>query len=312
MLSFQFRGLVLLLLAVGLPVGAAELNESHEKGLTLSFNSQVLLITDEVSITEAEIESYLNEVPSDDLAGFLSSPRRLAEGVQRQADNQRLALRGIEAGILEDAQVSADVYRSVMRQLASRHVERVVSSQLLSDYSERARELYLAEPDRFREPTTYSFTHLLIRTDDRGETEAMRQILSVKDQLESGTDFEELVREFSEDPAAEENEGVYEKVALDSLDRNFARSLRSMDSPGLVDEPVRSQFGWHLIRLDAIHDGDTLPWDEAKSRAVQLAEQQHKQRIRKSYLDEVFDTANLETVPDLIERFQERYRQSTN
>jgi peptidyl-prolyl cis-trans isomerase C len=309
--STQLLALVLLA-AFGLQAGASELGESHAKALSIEFSSEALLIADGVTITEAEIDSYLDGIPDEDLGAFLSNPRRLAEGVQGQANNQLLAVRGIEAGILDDPLISAEVYRSVMEKLASRHMDRVVSSRLLSDYSERARELYLAEPERFREPKTYSFTHLLIRTDERGESEAMREILAARDQLQSGASFDELVQEFSEDPGAKNNDGRYEQIALDSLDRNFARELRRMDGPGVADEPVRSQFGWHLIRLDAIHEGDVMSWEEARDQAVQLAQEQHEERIRRTYLGDVLDTESLETVPNFIERFQQKHSQSQN
>lgn len=313
MLSRSTNGLVMLLLAAcGLQASASELGEPHAKALSIEFSSEALLIADGVTITEAEIDSYLAGIPDADLGTFLSNPRRLAEGVQGQANNQLLAVRGIEAGILDDPLVSAEIYRSAMEKIASRHIDRVVSSRQLPDYSERARELYLAEPERFREPKTYSFTHLLIRTDERGESEAMREILAARDQLQSGASFDELVQEFSEDPGSEDNDGRYEKIALSSLDRNFARALRSMDAPGIVDEPVRSQFGWHLIRLDAIHEGDVKSWEEAQAQAAKLAEQQHEERIRKAYLGEVLDTENFETVPNFIERFQQKHSQSQN
>lgn len=288
-------------------VYSAEIGQSVEKSVSLTVESVAAVIADDAVITDTEIRSYLSSVPEKDRATFLANPRRLAESLQRLADTEQLALAGLEAGVLEDDQISAELYRAVAQSIARKHVEQVVESRRLDDYTQQAREYYLAHPDEFEQEPTYTFTHLLIGTSERSESEAMRQLIGVLDELESGTSFDELVKAHSDDPGVSDNDGRYESVTLDSLDRNVARGLQRIDEPETISEPVRSRYGWHLIRLDEIEEGGQKSWEEAQEEAIKMARQRHAEDIREKYTSRVTDTSRIEIAPDLVERYQDEF-----
>lgn len=288
-------------------VYSTEIGQPVEKSVSLTVESTAAVIADDAVITDTEIRSYLSSVPEKDRAKFLADPRRLAESLQRLANTEQLALAGLEAGVLDDEQISAELYRAVAQTIARKHVDQVVESRRLDDYTQQAREYYLAHPDEFEQEPTYTFTHLLIGTSDRTESEAMRKLIGVLDELESDTSFDELVKAHSDDPGVSDNNGRYESVALDSVDQNVARGLQRIDEPGTISEPVRSRYGWHLIRLDEIEEGGKKSWEEAREEAVKIARQQHVEDIREKYTSRITDTSRIEIAPDLVERYQDEF-----
>lgn len=288
-------------------VFSAEIGESAAKSLNLKVESPAAVIADDAVITDAEIRGFLASVPEDRQANFLADARRFAESLQGMADTEQLALAAIDAGILDDTAVSAQLYTQAARTLVNKHLEQVVRSRALDDYTQLARELYLAKPEQFKGKPTYTFTHLLIETNDRSESEAMRKLIALLDELDSGTSFEELVKRHSESSTVDEDGGRFESVTLDSLQRNFASALRAIDDPGTISEPVRSRLGWHLIRLERVDEGELLSWDEAKDKALEMARQRHAEKIRDNYTSEVVDVSQIEIAPNLVERYQEEY-----
>lgn len=288
------------------PIVAAEVGEEVEKLISLQFGAKVAVVADDAAITHAEIRGFLASIPEGDRAQFLADPKRFAKSLQGMADTEQLALAGLEEGLLEDEAVSAELYRNVAAQIARKHMERVVESQRLDDYTQLARELYLANPDQFRTQPSYSFTHLLIGTNGRSESEAMRQLIDVLDELESGTAFESLVATHSDDPSVSENGGRLEDVRLDSVSRNFASALRELEA-GEISEPVRSRNGWHLIRMEAVSEPKRQSWEEAREKAIEMARDQHADQIRKNYMAQTVDVSRVEIAPNLTERYQEEY-----
>lgn len=134
----------------------------------------------------------------------------------------------------------------------------------------------------------------------------MRKVLSLADQLDEGADFGELIAAHSDDGTVAENGGTYESVPPDQLDSNFSNALRRLE-PGEMSGPVRSRFGWHLIRLDEVHEGEVKDWEAAREEAIKLAEQRHAERIREAYLVELSSSRNLEVSQDIVTRLQQRY-----
>lgn len=306
-----YRLTILALIGLGWSIFAAaqgpELEKSWQKSLELVFESPAVIVANGHALTEAELFTHLEGIPRRDRAGYVSKPKRIADAAQLQMDRERIARAGVETGLLDDPMISADLYRMAMDELAERQLKRVVEERKLDSYEEQARELYLATPERFREKASYSFTHLLIRTAERTEAEAMRKILSLQEQAEAGADFDELVESNSEDGTVEENNGTYKSVPPDQLDQNFAQALGKIERHGEISGPVRSRFGWHLIRLDEIHEARVPSWEEAQARAIDLAEQRHEKLIREKYLHQIASEGQLEVSPGLVERIQRRY-----
>lgn len=301
---------IAMLLAVVWVVGvdAAEPGESLKKSLLIELDSEIVVMAGDARVTAAELEAVIAEIPGPERAAFVSSPRRIAEAVDRLVQFHLLAESGLEAGLLEREGVNARLYNSAIRELALLYLQDQVEQQMLEDYSVVAREMYLAEPDLFRTPRLFDFTHLLIGVNDREEREAMALILEAWDRLEAGETFDDLVVELSEDPTVSENNGRLEAVERGQLDRNFSRALEGIENVGDISGPVRSRFGWHLIRLDAVHIRERRSWEDAKDDAMEMARSRHQERLRRRIREDIVGEPSTTTIPDLIETIQERYQ----
>ncbi|MDH3286131.1 MAG: peptidylprolyl isomerase [Betaproteobacteria bacterium] len=90
--------------------------------------------------------------------------------------------------------------------------------------------------------------HILIKTNELvSEAEARQRLLGLKERLDNNADFAELARLHSEDASNAKGGDLGWLSPRDTVPE-FERAMDSL-SPGQVSEPVRSQFGWHLIQV---------------------------------------------------------------
>lgn len=78
------------------------------------------------------------------------------------------------------------------------------------------------------------------------------ELLKVQDKLQNGDDFRDLARQYSECPSKKRGGDLGEfspqgKTVHGSLDPVFVKAVRDL-RVGQVSEPVKTQFGWHLIK----------------------------------------------------------------
>ncbi|WP_059048744.1 peptidylprolyl isomerase [Paenibacillus senegalimassiliensis] len=103
--------------------------------------------------------------------------------------------------------------------------------------------------------TTASVRHILINfTDPEGKERTPEDTLKlaqdVKAKLDKGDDFAALAKEYSEDPGSKENGGLYENVSVDQWVPEFKEAALTQPL-NEIGEPVESQFGYHVIRVEA-------------------------------------------------------------
>lgn len=122
-------------------------------------------------------------------------------------------------------------------------------------------------------------SHILIQvTDERTEDAARDLITEVAMRLSEGDEFAALAEEFSEDAGSSGAGGRLDAVGKGIFDPAFEDALWSLVEAGSISDPVRSDFGFHIIRLDAIEQEDYPTLESQrddlveKVRRVQAAE----------------------------------------
>jgi peptidyl-prolyl cis-trans isomerase D len=140
-------------------------------------------------------------------------------------------------------------------------------------------------------------SHILVQiNDDRDDAAALALITEVNAKLNEGQEFEALAEEFSEDPGSSSQGGALGPVGKGVFDPEFEDALWAMTEPGEVSEPIKSSFGYHLIRLNEVIIQEYPGFDEQRasieerlrrSRALDLLGERGVELERSAY-DERF------------------------
>ncbi|MDF7676692.1 peptidylprolyl isomerase [Neisseriaceae bacterium ESL0693] len=112
----------------------------------------------------------------------------------------------------------------------------------------------------------YHAQHILIK----GDTEASRKLIAqIAQQARSGVPFEQLARQYSQDGSAT-NGGDLGWIVEGETVAPFEAALQSLQ-PGQISAPVRTQFGWHIIKLVDIKSDDSPEQRQRNGMRVALA-----------------------------------------
>lgn len=132
---------------------------------------------------------------------------------------------------------------------------------------EELRAQYDANTARYTRPEQVGASHILIKTDERTDEEALAKAAEIQQALDEGMDFAEAARQFSEGPSAP-NGGNLGTFGRGRMVPAFEQAVWGMDV-GAVSEPVKSQFGYHIIKKDAYIEGKTDAFEDVKAQIAE-------------------------------------------
>jgi len=136
----------------------------------------------------------------------------------------------------------------------------VSEDQLLQRYEQSA--------DQLTTPEFRTASHILIsvpsEANEEQENQAKEKIFELKTRIDQGEDFAALAKEFSQDPGSAADGGNLGEVERGMMVKPFESVLFDLQL-NQVSEPVKTQFGWHLIKLHEIAGGDTPSFAMARA-----------------------------------------------
>ncbi len=128
----------------------------------------------------------------------------------------------------------------------------------------------------------YNPRHILVST----EEEAKDVIRSLK----KGAKFEQLAKDKSTDDGSKNKGGELGWSSARSYAQPFAEALVKLKKGEITQQPVKTSFGWHVIRLDGIRPLKIPPYEEVKGKVLQRV----LQRKFAAYLEELRGKAKIE------------------
>lgn len=142
-----------------------------------------------------------------------------------------------------------------------------------------------AEYDKFvanNSGNEFKARHILVEKEDQAK--------AIIAQLKKGAKFEEIAKKSSKDPGSGARGGDLDWANPGSYVKEFADALRALTKGKMTDTPVKSQFGYHIIRLDDVREAKLPKYEDVKA---QIAQQMQQQKIAK-FQEELRSKAKVE------------------
>lgn len=214
-----------------------------------------------------EIPALYGELVKREMAqGQPDSPQLDARVRESLINLELLSRAALDKGLDKDPKLAASIDIRRKDMLAKAYLEDYVKAHPVTDAEIRA--LYDKAKAEAVEPE-YHARHILVKT----EAEAKKIIAD----LGKNAKFEDLAKKYSQDPGSAKNGG-----ALDWSDRRafvpeFSDALAGLKKGETTKTPVKTQFGYHVIRLDDTRQPQIPPLDVVRGEIVKQIQQQ---RIR--------------------------------
>ena len=209
----------------------------------------------DLAIAEEDLATELHGAPPDvkreQLIAYLSNVLLVAQAAEKDKLGEGPEFKRRMAMMRNKLLMSA--------LLQKRSREAATEEEMRKVYDEAVKQMSAEEEIRAR--------HILVETEDEAK--------AIAAQIKDGADFATLAREKSKDTGSAANGGELEFMGKSELVPEFAEVAFKM-YPGQTSNPVKTQFGWHIIRLD-----DTR---EAQFPALADVKPQIKQRLTQQKL----------------------------
>ena len=170
----------------------------------------------------------------------------------------------------------------------------------------RIQDYYEAHQGEFKTDKTVEARHILIKVDEDAGQEtvekAKNKALDILQMAREDKDFAELAGQYSECPSKDQGGhlGAFKKEAMV---KPFADKAFSMKA-GEISQPVRTRFGWHIIKVEKINEGSIVSIDEAKKGIRKKLIDEEAKILAYEEAESVFDT--IFEGDDLIKASNER------
>jgi peptidyl-prolyl cis-trans isomerase C len=181
------------------------------------------------------------------------------EVVLREIFMQEAARRGIPASADYQAQMELAKQSIMIRSLFADYAKKnpVTDAEAQAEY------------DKFKAANVgqeYKARHILVEK----EEDAKALIAQIK----GGAKFEDLATKNSKDPGSAANGGDLDWANAGSYVKEFSEALAKLQKGEMTAEPVQTQFGYHIIRLDDVRAATFPAFDDVKPQIKQRLEQQ--------------------------------------
>jgi peptidyl-prolyl cis-trans isomerase C len=157
----------------------------------------------------------------------------------------------------------------------------ILIRELFTDYQKKhpvTEAEIQAEYDKFKAQAAgseYRASHILV------DNEADANALIV--QIKGGASFEELAKKSSKDPGSGERGGDLDWASASSYVPEFSAAMVKLKKGEMTEVPVKSQFGWHVIKVVDVRESQFPPLDEVRPQI----DQRLKQMQMAKYRDEI-------------------------
>ena len=132
-----------------------------------------------------------------------------------------------------------------------------------------------AEYDKFVEANggkEYKASHILVESEDRAK--------AIIAEVKAGKKFEDIAKKESKDPGSGARGGDLDWANPNNYVPEFTEALIKLKKGEMTDAPVKSQFGWHIIRMDDERQAEMPKFEDVKPQITQQLQQQKLQQFQ--------------------------------
>jgi peptidyl-prolyl cis-trans isomerase C len=156
--------------------------------------------------------------------------------------------------------------------------QQILIRELFEDYKKKnpvTDEDTRAEYEKFKAQssgTEYHARHILVEKEDDAK--------ALIAQIKAGSKFEDVAKKNSKDPGSAENGGDLDWANPQSYVPEFSKAMMALKKGEMTDTPVKSQFGYHIIKLEDTRDAKFPAYEEVKPQIEQRLSQMKLAKYR--------------------------------
>jgi peptidyl-prolyl cis-trans isomerase D len=260
--------------------------QMREEQLRLAIGSTAL-------VTPADYRRYLNLVAEQRVVSFATFDIEGAASEVEVSDEMIAAFYDADESLFLLPETANVEYVELSRAAVSESIE--ISEEALNEH-------YLDSQSRYVQDEQRQARHILILfNDDEAAAEAVA--LELLARVNAGESFEELASEHSKDGGTASAGGDLGTLTQSQLPGELGSAIFTMQQ-GEVTGPIKSNFGFHIVRLDSIVEQGALPLEQVRGELIaELREREIEglfRDLQRRASDAVFDNTDMQAIADIV------------
>ena len=167
-----------------------------------------------------------------------------------------------------------------------------------------AKSFYESNLKEFEQPETVKASHILFMVDADAAPEVVKEKQEAAQKAaaraKGGEDFTTLAKELSEEPGAKESGGDLGFFPKDRMVPEFANTAFAANLND-ISEPVKTQFGWHVIKVTDKKSAGTVPFDEVNNQITSYLKSTRQREAVQKVMKDLKDSAKIQTFLPAVE-----------
>ena len=258
-------------------------------------------------ITHAKFDARIAQIPRWDRLAFVRDGGQVERLLSNLIRARQIADDARANDFDEDPVIRLQMEMAADQRLAKSWIAEQIEKSPSPDYDQLALEYFTANPDQFMSEASIDVSHILVSTEERGDEEALALANDIYGQLVADPgQFETLVAQYSDDESAAGNKGSFEGVKRGTMVPSFENAAFAMTEPGELSEPVKTNYGYHVIRMDANTPSAPQTFEQAKPMIVEQQKARHRDRVEYEFISQ-FASVPLEVPEGAVETMLKRY-----
>jgi peptidyl-prolyl cis-trans isomerase SurA len=217
----------------------------------------------------------------------------------------------LQSALKQENMTMADLRRNLERTMISARVEQNEVLGRVGVSEEEARKYYDSHLGEFTAPPTVTLREILaaIPTNAKGvnvaaDDAAKEKAEQIRARVVAGESFEKLAADLSDAPSRA-NAGLVGPVSTKDLSPDLQKLIEAM-KPGDVGQPLRTQRGYLLLKLESSSGAQTMPFEQAREQISERVFTDKRQAELRKYLDKLRSEAIIEWKnPDMRKAYEE-------
>ena len=267
----------ILLLAATLMVGAPVI-----------VNAAVLARVGDKPVTEEQVKTEYESITGDQRKAVNDDPATRRNMVENAINAEILVQAAKKAGLEKDEDYKKAVDRFERQFLASKFMQKAIEPKLgKSDVKK-----FFDENKAFFDSTQVCASHIVVQE----EKEASKVLALVK---AKGAKFEEVAKKNSLDPSVQENKGNLGCFTRERMVPEFAATAFNMHK-GEIKGPVRTMYGFHIIKVYDIKAGKVPGYDEVEQQAKEV----YRNKLVSELINELRTKSSVKVDDEEVKKFK--------
>lgn len=257
--------------------------------INVGADDTVLLQYQDIKVTAQELQYILEiQIPPDVREQFMGNNERVRQMISDLYIVRQFAAEARAAGLESDPSVKFQMNYQADRVLMDRFMEKTIADAKKPDFENLALQAYEVDKQKFRMPEAVRASHILIKVaENRNDEQAKALAQELRERAVAGEDFAKLAAEHSDDPSAKQNMGDLGYFEKGRMVKEFADAAYALQNEGDISEVVKTQYGYHVIRLQDHRSAQDLSFDKVKAELIAAEEAKFAADLRKSEISRV-------------------------